>query len=89
MYNLNRSLNNFKHANNNNLNSNEKNRVVKHIVENLFVYIENNNISRNKIIYDENIGDYINEIPLIKKLKLSEQEEMILGLTIKRRIAHE
>lgn len=80
--NLNRSLNSFKHTNkdNNILNSNEKNRIVKHIVENLFIYIENNNIPRNKIIYDEKIGDYINGIPLIKKLNLSEQEEMILGL---------
>ncbi|HDJ5075827.1 TPA: hypothetical protein PQS58_002003 [Staphylococcus aureus] len=49
-------------------------------MENLLIYIENNNIPSNKIIYDEKIGDYINGIPLIKKLNLSEQEEMILGL---------
>lgn len=79
--NLNRSLNSFKHTkSNNNLNSNEKNRIIKHIVENLFIYIENNNIPHNKIIYDEKVCNFINGLSLIKKLKLSEQEEINLGL---------
>ncbi|PTK11324.1 hypothetical protein [Mammaliicoccus sciuri] len=80
--NLNRNLNNSRSVSNSNfiLNESDKERVLPFIKDAINLYVSEKNIHYSKLIYDDELKNYMSNLPLMKTLELSEKDELILLL---------
>ncbi|RTX71306.1 hypothetical protein CD117_12410 [Mammaliicoccus sciuri] len=79
---LNRNLNNSRNVSNSNfiLNESDKERFLPFIKDAINLYVSEKNIHYSKLIYDDELKNYMSNLPLMKTLELSEKDELILLL---------